>query len=211
MTTKNRILLALPAAGATICLSQAASAAVVADYQFNTLMDPEGWSFVNISGQNADGDSLNGTATNNDPQLRHTTISESTTGNWESLIFRVRETQDEAPAGVVSTFNPTGIAVQFNQTGANGALITAASNFSAVDSGDGFFTVTVDISGFTQSSITHVRVDPIGGASSNSNSQTQGNTFEVDFIQITDDTPIPEPSSLALLGLGGLAMMRRRR
>ncbi|MDB4788572.1 PEP-CTERM sorting domain-containing protein, partial [Akkermansiaceae bacterium] len=59
--------------------------------------------------------------------------------------------------------------------------------------------------------IKNIRLDPIGGAATNSNSETNGNFFAVDFIQV-NDTSIPEPSS-ALLSLlaGGLLFSRRRK
>lgn len=205
MNFKQSSLLALPALGLTACLTPVVSAATIGDYQFNTASDTEGWAvLLNASGLTADGDSLNGTATNNDPQLTNGAAGLTTTGTWDTFVFRVREIQNEAPAGPVDAFNSVGQIVQLNGTVFNLGLI-------GVDSGDDFYTVTLDISSFGSAAINSIRLDPIGGASSNSNSETSGNTFEIDYIQINDDTPIPEPSSLALLGMGALAMMRRRR
>jgi MYXO-CTERM domain-containing protein len=83
---------------------------------------------------------------------------------------------------------------------------------------DGWFTVEVDISDLGSSAITSIRVDPIGGAASNSGpgggaggSDTNGNTFDVDYIRLNDTAPIPEPSAALLGGLAGLLMLRRRR
>jgi hypothetical protein len=38
-----------------------------------------------------------------------------------------------------------------------------------------------------------------------------GGTFDFDNVRLTDSTVVPEPSSTALLGLGGLALILRRR
>ena len=191
-----------------------AGAAIVADFQFNTAGDTEGWGVLIPAGVSggltADGDSLNGTATNNDPQLINNSIS-LTLGageTWDTVVFRVRETQENNV--VVSDFNATGLVV-FLDDGplmAPGFTASASALFSAVASGDGFLTVTADISGYTGSSLTALRIDPIGGAASNSNSETNGNLFEIDFIQVN---AVPEPASLALVGMGGLMMLRRQR
>ncbi len=199
-----------------LLLPMAAHSAVVASYNFNTAGNTEGWaaSSLNVSGLDASGGTLNGTASSNDPQLKQSGLS-LTVGSgetWDEIIFRVRETEDvdnnpatNDLAGTV-TFNAVGLVVVLNNTGA----LTFNSGFSAVDSGDGYFTVSLDISSVAAATtITELRIDPIGGASINSNSQTQGNLFEVDSIQVTS---VPEPSTTLLGGtlLLGLALRRRR-
>ncbi|MEM6504313.1 MAG: PEP-CTERM sorting domain-containing protein [Planctomycetota bacterium] len=183
-------------------LTMTTSAGVIGNYQFDTPGDTEGWSVRNnISSLTADGDSLNGTALSNDPQLELNAAGLTTTTTWDTIVFRVLEVQDEDPAGVVSTFDPLGLNVTIDGT-------IFSSGFTAVDSGDDFFTVTLDISSLGSAALSNIRLDPIGGAGLSTNSQTNGNTFAIDFIQITQ---VPEPSALALMGLGGLVMMRRRR
>lgn len=88
--------------------------------------------------------------------------------------------------------------------------INNISDFQGVDSGDNFFTITVDISGFAATTITQLRLDPIGGASANSNSETNGNLFEVDFVQLN---AVPEPGAFALISgfLGLFFVVARRR
>jgi len=189
---------------------QVASAAVISEFNFNAVADTEGWSVANnISGLTTSGGFLTGTASTNDPQLTFTELNASTTGTWTTLEFLVRETEEAPGSTVVSAFNPIGLAVS-----AAGQTISAAGSFSATDEGKGFFLVTVDISSLGSANIVNLRLDPIGGASANSNSQTQDNIFEIDYIRLSDNTVVPEPSAYALIG--GLfarssVMLRRRR
>jgi hypothetical protein len=218
MFMKSRILLSSAVCHGIFSLVSAASAAIVAAYEFNTDTDQEGWvapPSLNTSGLTATGGFLSGVASSNDPQLVNNTAS-ITIGSgqtWDRIEFRVRENQNEVPVGPLTTFNPTGLIININNAGGTtppsvGLLVSSPASFTAVDSGDNFYTVTIGISGFTGSTISSLRLDPIGGAASNSNSETNGNAFEVDFIRVH---AIPEPSAFLLGGLGLTALLRRRR
>ncbi|WP_246114354.1 PEP-CTERM sorting domain-containing protein [Rubripirellula tenax] len=201
---------------ALVCLSPSfASADLIANFEFSG-GSTEGWS-VNtnnqISGLMANSGSLVGTATGNDPQLVLNPAGLTRIGtSWSEVTFRVRETDDVTDGFIGATgepaFNTTGLIVQVNGTIVN-------SGFSFAASGDNFFTVTADISSLGDATISNFRIDPIGGAFSNSASETSGNFFEIDFIRVTDNAvAVPEVSSLAMMGIaavGGAGMVWRRR
>lgn len=190
-----------------------ADGAVVKAFEFESATDLNEWNTaltLNTTGLAVSGGTINGTASGNDPQLRIALggLTPSVGETWSTVEFRVRETEDLASGGGVVAFNNIGIVVAVSGTGAG----TFPNSATAVASGDGFYTVTQDISSFGSGAITTFRVDPIGGASSNSNSQTADNVFEVDYIRISDTSVIPEPSSWSLFALGtGLVALRRRR
>ncbi len=186
-------------------VSSSCIAAVIVSYDFNS--DTQGWAANSVNGFAASGGYLIGTASSNDPQLLKTpaniTISASQT--WSTVVFRVRELDDLSGKYIGSAgapaFSPVGMVVQFNST-------ALSSGFTVVSSGDDFHTITCDISSIVDKTIANFRLDPIGGALSNSGSETTGNSFEVDFIQVN---AVPEPG-IALLGsLGMLVLLRRRR
>jgi hypothetical protein len=195
---------------AFLSMAAPSMAATIAEWNFGT--DIEGWTAAASSALTASGGLMSGTATTNDPQLSVSGLN-LTLGvgqTWDQVVFRVRETQDEAPVGTVSIFNPTGLVVNFNGLGTVGVyLYSVPASFTGVDSGDGFFTVSLNVSALpAATTVTSFRFDPIGGAASNSNSETNGNTFEVDFVRIT---AVPEPSAALLLSIGALGLLRRRR
>lgn len=166
-------------------------AATVLDCQFNTAGDTEGWVDRGIGsgvpGLTADGQSLTAISPGLDPQLKYDgTLERAADAAWDKVTFRIRET--ETPGGPAIVFDPTGTVVQTNKglKPQGGITIAEPSAFTLEESGDGFYTVTVSLAAYQLQAIEELRIDPIGGSIKNSNSDTAGNTFEIDFIQVTD-------------------------
>lgn len=205
MKSKSKNLLCAGVMAAFTLSAPHASAVVIAQFDFDS--DTENFSPTNVTGLTTSGGLLTGTPSSNDPQLINSTATPTITGSqtWDTVVFRVRETDSASGLFIGSAgapaFSSVGLVAQVNSFVVN-------SGFTFVASGDDFYTVTADISGFTNSTINNIRVDPTGGALSNSGSETNGNFFEVDFIQIN---AVPEPSAALLGCFGLLALLRRRR
>ena len=172
---------------------------------FDTNGNVEGFTTVNVTGArlSVSGGLLSGTASSGDPRLikqgAAPMVSKLSDETWSTVVMRVRET-DETSA-TVTPFDATGVLAALNDTNSgSGALVS--SFLSAVDSGDGFFTITLDISNFTDNDIRYFRFDPIGAPDAG------GNKFEVDFVQIN---AVPEPTTSLLAGCGVLLILHRRR
>lgn len=169
-------------------------AATVAEYEFNDEERTEGWrdrgKGTGIDNLTSDGQSLVGTSRGVDPQLAsRRALHRAAFARWDKVTFRVRET--ESPGGEPIEFDPAGSLVQINGGGRKGLTVVQRSAFTIEESGDGFYTVTVSIAAFPGKTINELRIDPIGGTSKNSNSDTAGNTFEIDFIRVTDSARPP--------------------
>lgn len=221
--------------GISFVLSAAAFGAVaqsapilVKAWEFDTVLD--GWSPQNHGSSG----SLVITTAIGDPATsvaRGTTISSSTdprtnylgsldlpvdATNWHSLEFRLRQLDGVggAPGSGSQAFDSSGTLVLVTALG-----ITASNYFGAltaptgaqvarqsfVAEADNWVVFTLDLSNAPTSAatpITSFRIDPIGG------SDNLNKGYEFDYIRLY---AIPEPGALSVLGLGALALFRRRR
>ena len=141
---------------------------------------------------------MKGTASGNDPFFTYAPDLDPTAGfTWTTVEYRLRRTDGGSGGTVQTTYDNDGTLLRIN--GSN-----SAQSASGPDA-EGFFTVTGDISAYGSNTLTFTRIDPIGG------NDAIGDFIEIDYIRISDSSPIPEPGSLALLGLGGAMFLRRRR
>ncbi|MEN1678989.1 MAG: dockerin type I domain-containing protein [Planctomycetota bacterium] len=179
---RRRLAIAGLAVAMGVALQGNATAQVVAEFNFDTPGDTEGWTGVNTDSLTVASGSLTGTAATTDPQLLYEDQAVIGDGSFRfsAVEFRVRETP------LVTEFDPIGIVVTLSGTDSTAQTLfvgnTAPELFSAVSSGDDFLTVTVDVSSYVGDAIDFIRLDPIGGPDSN------GASLEVDSIRILQGT-----------------------
>ncbi len=200
--------LSMFAAGA-VALSAAQAAQAAHLVEFDTPGDTEGFiDFMDrVAGDTVAGGVYSGTTTSGDAQLRR-----FRDGNGDNFSFEVGEYDTLEFRLLVDFVNddPTTYTVVFYESegDANGAV---SGNIVSVTGDLGpdntFVDYSIDLNALDFSPIgTGViegyRIDPGNLPAS------IGNTFQLDYVRLTN---VPEPTSLAALGLGGLAMLRRRR
>ncbi|TVP75164.1 MAG: hypothetical protein EA353_14470 [Puniceicoccaceae bacterium] len=148
-------------------------------YDFNTDGNLEGWTSANVSGLTVAGGVLSGTATSGDPQLRRTGLSLN--GNsFTRVTVRMR----------ASVNSPIRL---FWSTSDNSGFSTARRETIDYTGNDEFQILEFDLEYVDQwadAIITSLRLDPAEGAG------TDGSTFEVDYIEISDGQPLPEPTAV---------------
>lgn len=223
MATKTTLASAsLIALGPTV-QTHTASAAVVQAWEFESALDgTDGWNgsptwITNLKQDTASTGEGVLTADNIlraanpggnqvvDPQLTIGGLNLTPSGGetWDSFIVRWRIITDD---GSPNDGNPESPSTNANNNIYAGSVLIMGANlggFSTDDTvvqADGWLVTTKDISARGSNTVTDIRYDPYG------NDETI--MFEIDYIRITQT---PEPSSLALIGLGALTMIRRRR
>ncbi|TVP74818.1 MAG: hypothetical protein EA353_14960 [Puniceicoccaceae bacterium] len=148
-------------------------------YDFNTDGNLEGWTSVNVSGLTVEGGGLSGTATSGDPQLRRTGLSLN--GNsFTRVTVRIRASVNSPIRLFWSTSENSG----FNTGRRETIDYTGNNEFQILE----FDLANVDQ--WADSIITNLRLDPAEGPG------TDGSTFEIDYIEISDGQPLPEPTAV---------------
>ena len=147
--------------------------------------DQQGWATPNISGASVANSLLRGTSTGD---------SQVTSGpGFDADSFKYIQIRLKTSGSLAQVFWGTG-----------GAYVAERS--INLGNGDGeYHTYLIDFSNeptWNGANMT-VRLDPVSGGAAN--------TFELDYIRASTGAMIPEPSSVVLLGLGGLALLTLRR
>jgi hypothetical protein len=64
-----------------------------------------------------------------------------------------------------------------------------------------WYTASLNISGLVAADIAQIRIDPLASTSFD---------YQLDYVRVSAEA-VPEPSSVALLGLAGIGLLSRRR
>lgn len=124
-----------------------------------------------------------------------------------------------ATNGAISTNNaedPLNVTFSGGQVGAFGAVVADTNSNGVITAG----TVTISLSNGENQAITFatpvqgflgwIGAGPITGATLNASGNSPNDFAQMDHVY-TSGTPVPEPFSLTALGVGAIALRRRRR
>lgn len=154
--------------------------------EWDTTGDQNGWGVANASGVSVANSLLSGTSTGDTMMNNNTLINADL-----YTIVEIGLSTASANATESQLF-----------WGAGGAFNEARSvRFSGTDGA--FMTYVLNMNGEPTWTGTNMRIrlDPVQGTEA----------FAVDYIRLRTDSSVPEPATLSLLALGGLALLRRRR
>ena len=210
---------------AAFAMPQAAQADVVVAFEFETTGDVEGWQH-NGGANGGTGGTGQATASSGEGVLTSVFTGTGSADlrvlqnpdialpagftTWETLDIRFREVDGATGTPQALTGPDTSLFAGVLP----GPIGTNGSGFVEETPGDsGFwYTASVDISSLVTGDIEQIRIDPIARFTSSDGLSTFN--YQIDYVRLNatpEAATIPEPSSLALLGLAGVGMFVRRR
>jgi len=177
-------------------------AANVDDYtsigEWNINDNFEGWGINQVTGASVNGGFLSGSVASNknDPMLILSSLNlDLTTSMFDILEIRVSRT---GPASRFDLFWGTN-----TKSGASASRQVAVNNLQS----DGLFDVIqFDMSSVSDwdNTLNYIRIDPFSGTAN------AARTFNIDYIRVGSITPVPEPTSIAILALGLMGLASRK-